>query len=320
MHAIEIKNLKKSYKNEVAVKDMDFYVEKGDFFGFIGPNGAGKTTTIQCIMGLLKFDGKISIFGNDNVIDYIEARKLIGFSPQEENLDPFLNVEQALHFTAGYYGLKKDKIKERVELMLKDFGLVKHRKKNTRALSGGMKRRLLLARSLVHDPKILILDEPTAAMDVELRQDFWKLMKRINGEGKTIMLTSHYIEEVEQLCNTICIVNEGKIIAMDKKETIMQDLSNQELKIKTNKPVPSDLIKVEACKIIHENTHTLVVGKDIRKKANGIIKIIEKAGIKIEEIDIRNESLEKVFLRITQTNANQSEALKITPEILKDKK
>tara|TARA_Y100000310_G_C20629250_1_gene787670 strand:- start:491 stop:1399 length:909 start_codon:yes stop_codon:yes gene_type:complete len=300
MQAIEIKNLKKSYQNEEAVKDIDFYIQEGDFFGFIGPNGAGKTTTIQCIMGLLKFEGSINIFGKNNVKDYIEARKLIGFSPQEENLDPFLNVEQALHYTAGYYGLKKGKIKQRVELMLKDFGLEKHRKKNTRALSGGMKRRLLLARSLVHDPKILILDEPTAAMDVELRQDFWKLMKRINKEGKTIMLTSHYIEEVEQLCNTICIVNEGKILAMDKKETIMKELSNQELKIKTNKSVPKDLIKDESCKIIHEDNTILVVGKDIRKKANGIIKTIEKAGIKIEEIDIKNESLEKVFLRITK--------------------
>ena len=305
MNAIEIKNLKKSYEDQEAVKDIDFYIGKGDFFGFIGPNGAGKTTTIQCIMGLLKFDGKITVAGNDNVKDYIEARKLIGFSPQEDNLDPFLTTEQTLHFTAGYFGLNKEEVKKRTALMLKEFGLEKHKKKNTRALSGGMKRRLLLARALVHDPEILILDEPTAAMDVELRQEFWKLLKRINKEGKTIMLTSHYIEEVEQLCDTVCIVNEGKILAMDKKEDIMKDLSNQELKIKTSKPVPKDLLKQQGCKIITENNNTLIIGKDIRKKANEIIKTIEKTGIKIEEIDIVNESLEKVFLRITQIDEIQ---------------
>lgn len=299
MYAIEIKNLSKNYKGVKAVKNLSFNIKKGDFFGFIGPNGAGKTTTINSIVGLVNFEGSIKVSGYDVIKDYRQARNLIGLSPQEYNFDRFLTVEECLLYTAGYYGLKKLEAKKRTNQLLKRFRLYDHRKKRSEMLSGGMKRRLIIARALIHKPEILILDEPTAGVDVKLRKELWDDLRKVNKEGTTIILTSHYIEEIEELCNTVCIINKGKIVALDEKKKIMENLSDQTLKITTDKKVPEKFLPKKHFKISQEDTILKITGKGVRKNANKIIKSIEKANIKVKEIDITHESLEKVFLRIT---------------------
>ncbi len=224
MKAIEIKHLTKKYGKQVAVDNISLSVDKGEFFGFLGPNGAGKTTTIKCITGIATFDeGNITLFDTDVVKDYREARQRIGLSPQEFNIDFFGVTHKVLDYVAGYYGLHKEKRKERVEELLEQFELQDHRNKPFNTLSGGLKRRVTLARAMVHDPDILILDEPTAGVDVELRHDLWKHLRRLNECGKTIFLTSHYLEEVEMLCNRVAIINHGKIVADKPKEDYLKN-------------------------------------------------------------------------------------------------
>jgi ABC-2 type transport system ATP-binding protein len=212
--ALSISHLCKVYRGgTLAVDDLSMQIAPGDFFGFLGPNGAGKSTTIHCITGIAKpTSGSIEIFGVDAVKNYREARRLIGLSPQEYNVDTFATVTQIIEWMAGYFGLRAAERKARTDMLIERFDLVPHRKKQFRELSGGLKRRVILARALVHDPKLLILDEPTAGVDVELRRDLWRYLQELNGDGKTILLTSHYLEEVERLCKTIAIIDGGKIV------------------------------------------------------------------------------------------------------------
>lgn len=214
MNAIEIKGLKKTYDSgTVALRGINLEIPQGSFFGLLGPNGAGKSTLIHCLMGLaIPTGGKAAIFDHDVVTDYQLARAKVGLAPQETNLDWFLSVEDSLDFHGGYYGMRKKDRKERIEELLKDFSLNDKRKSRAMFLSGGMKRRVVLARALMHRPKVLILDEPTAGVDVELRLELWQYMKKINKAGTTILLTTHYIEEAEQLCDDIALINKGKII------------------------------------------------------------------------------------------------------------
>lgn len=223
-HALEINNLKKSYGKTLAVDDVSFYIEKGQFFGFLGPNGAGKTTTIHCITGIASYrEGDIKLFGVDARRDYRKARSLVGLSPQEFNVEIFINIKKLLNYIAGYYGLPKETREQRVEELLEQFGLASHAHKSFRELSGGLKRRVMLARAMVHDPDMLILDEPTAGVDVELRHELWNYLRELNKKGKTILLTSHYLEEVELLCDYVAIINKGKIAAKGRKEEFIKD-------------------------------------------------------------------------------------------------
>jgi len=223
--ALAICNLTKRYGETIAVDDISLQIDQGEFFGFLGPNGAGKTTTINCVTGISNLDeGSIKVFGIDVVKEYREARKCIGLSPQEFNIDIFASTRSILDYVAGYYGMQKAKRKERIEELLDRLDLTDHADKAFRELSGGFKRRVTLARAMVHDPMLLILDEPTAALDVESRQELWKYLREINKNGKTILLTSHYLEEIEILCNRIAIIHKGKIVAIgDKKDFISDD-------------------------------------------------------------------------------------------------
>lgn len=224
MDAIEIKNLVKRYAEKTAVDNISFSVKRGEFFGFLGPNGAGKTTTINSITGIGKFDsGEIKVFGLDVVKDYREARKKIGLSPQEFNVDFFGTVRNVLDFYGGYFGMRKAQRQERMEELFEKLGLTPYADKQFRALSGGFKRRLMLARAMMHDPEILILDEPTAGADVELRRDLWQILAELNKQGKTIFLTTHYLEEAEKLCGRIGIIFGGKIVALETKEELIKD-------------------------------------------------------------------------------------------------
>ena len=221
--ALEIKNLRKKYKNTVAVDGISFSIEKGEFFGFLGVNGAGKTTTIHCATGIATYsEGTILIEGIDAKKDYREARKKIGLSPQEFNVDIFTSVRKTLDYIGGYYGMKKADRERKINELLVQFDLLTHADKPFQALSGGLKRRVMLARALIHDPEILILDEPTAGIDVSMRHDLWNYLRDLNKKGKTILLTSHYLEEVEMLCDRIAIIHKGKIIAIDKKEVFLE--------------------------------------------------------------------------------------------------
>ena len=197
-----------------ALRCVSLDVEVGEFFGLLGPNGAGKSTLIHCATGLAQpTAGTIRIFGHDAIVDYGDARQAVGLAPQEPNLDWFLTVEETLDYHAGYFGMPKRERRARAAELLETFSLVEKRNERTRTLSGGMKRRLILARALMHRPRLLILDEPTAGVDIELRLELWHYVKRINQEGTTILLTTHYLEEAEQLCDKIAFINQGEIVA-----------------------------------------------------------------------------------------------------------
>jgi ABC-2 type transport system ATP-binding protein len=222
--ALAIEGLEKTYPTGVeALKGVDLEIKVGEFFGLLGPNGAGKSTLIHCATGLAQpTGGKIEIFGHDAVSDYGDARQAVGLAPQELNLDFFLTVEESLDYHAGYFGMPKKERKERTAELLETFSLYGKRKDRTRFLSGGMKRRLILARALMHRPRLLILDEPTAGVDIELRLELWHYVQQINEEGTTILLTTHYLEEAEQLCDQIAFINHGEIAAQGSTAELSQ--------------------------------------------------------------------------------------------------
>ena len=213
--ALDIDDLRKSYPTGVeALRGVSLEIHPGEFFGLLGPNGAGKSTLIHCTTGLAApTSGQIRVFGNDAIHDYAEAREAVGLAPQDLNLDHFLTVAETLDYHGGDFGMARKDRRERTRELLDVFSLTAKRDDRTRTLSGGMKRRLILARALMHRPRLLILDEPTAGVDVELRLELWHYVKRINTEGTTILLTTHYLEEAEQLCDRIAFINEGEIVA-----------------------------------------------------------------------------------------------------------
>jgi ABC-2 type transport system ATP-binding protein len=222
--ALKIEDLRKTYSNGfLALDGVSLEVEAGAFFGLLGPNGAGKTTLINSVVSLARPDsGSVEVFGKDAFREYREARRMIGVSPQEVNLDKFLNVEETLVFHAGYYGVPKKKARERAEELLERFELAGRRHQRTNTLSGGMKRRVLFARALMHDPSVLFLDEPTAGVDVELRYKLWGYIRELNRGGMTILLTTHYLEEAEALCDEIALINGGNIVAQGSSDDLKE--------------------------------------------------------------------------------------------------
>ena len=220
--ALQITDLAKRYETGTeALKGVSLEVPTGEFFGLLGPNGAGKSTLIHCVTGLAQpTAGDIKIFGHDAIHHYQAARTVVGLAPQELNLDWFLTVEETLDYHGGYFGMARRDRRERTKELLETFSLTEKAKDRTRTLSGGMKRRLVLARALMHRPQLLILDEPTAGVDVELRLELWHYVQRINAEGTTIMLTTHYLEEATQLCSRIAFINDGEIVAQGTSEEL----------------------------------------------------------------------------------------------------
>jgi len=222
--AVSIKNLKKDYPNIRAIKDINLEIMKGDFFALLGPNGAGKSTTINILTGLTnKTSGEVKLFGKDVVKDYREARSFIGLVPQEFNFDIFEKVYNILYYNAGYFEIPAKERPLKIEKILKDLGLWEKKNEQAQNLSGGMKRKLMICRALIHDPKILILDEPTAGVDVETRKSMYQFFRRLNEGGTTILLTTHYLEEAEELCNRIAIINKGEIIKLENKDKLLKD-------------------------------------------------------------------------------------------------
>ncbi len=223
MHALEIKDLSKFYGDSCAVDNLNLTIENGEIFGLLGPNGAGKSTTINAICGINNFqEGDILVYGKSIKKEPVEAKKLIGISPQDYNVDLFLPIKKILMYCGGYYGIPKKERKKRIREILNLLNLSEHANKKFQQLSGGMKRRAMLARALICKPKLLILDEPTAALDVELRYELWEHIKNLNAQGMTIILTSHYIEEIERLCSRVAIINHGKLLFIGHKNTLLE--------------------------------------------------------------------------------------------------
>jgi ABC-2 type transport system ATP-binding protein len=219
MNALEISNLTKSYKDKEVLHDLNLTIKSGEFFGLLGQNGAGKSTTINCITGISTFNqGQISVFGHNVNQEYQITRAKIGLAPQEFNMDIFAPITKILDYVGGYFGMKKTERNLRIDELLTQFDLQEHRNKEFRQLSGGLKRRLTLARAMMHDPDLLILDEPTAGVDVEQRYQLWEYLSKLHEAGKTIILTSHYIEEVEKLCSKVAILHKGEIISTIDQE------------------------------------------------------------------------------------------------------
>ena len=298
--AICIKGLEKSYNGTRALDGISLEIGDGQFFGLLGPNGAGKTTTINILSGLvLKDRGKTEVFGRDTVKDYRTTRSKIGIAAQELPQDWFFPIETLLYFQAGYYGITRKKAEPNIERLLKRLGLAKKKKARLRQLSGGMKRRYQLAKALVHDPKIVILDEPTAGVDVEFRHDMWKLFGELHGEGKTILLTTHYIEEAEMLCEDVAIIDEGKIIARGKPEDLTKQSGTAGITIQLfgwDDTMKSDVDEFTFT-IDGNRLHFSV--EDPEESLPEIINILSKKGCHIQSIKTEKTTLEDIFLSLT---------------------
>lgn len=229
MSAIEFKHLSKNYGSLLALDDINLVIEEGEFFGLLGPNGAGKTTLISILAGLCRpTTGFATVMGHDVQADFRQARRLLGIVPQELVFDPFFNVRETLEFQSGYFGIKNNG--DWIDEVMHHLGLTDKAQKNMRSLSGGMKRRVLVAQALVHRPPVIVLDEPTAGVDVELRQSLWKFISRLNQEGHTIVLTTHYLEEAEQLCHRIAMLKKGQIVALDSTANLLARVKNSDSK------------------------------------------------------------------------------------------
>ena len=304
--AIEIKGLTKSYGNVHALNGVDIKINEGEFFGLLGPNGAGKTTTINILTGLVFRDkGSTEVFGKDTVNDYRFTRSKIGIAAQEFSVDWFFPIEKLLFFQAGYYGIRKKDAKPTIDKLLARLGLEKKKDARLRQLSGGMKRRFQLAKALVHDPDIIILDEPTAGVDVELRRDLWQYLRDLHSKGKTILLTTHYIEEAELLCENVAIIDEGKILKEGPPKILTQELGTAGISINignTNQKLDSYFS--EYTYIIEKNRLHFSV-KDPDKALPKIIKKLSEADIHINSIDSSRSSLEDVFLNLTGKGINE---------------
>ena len=302
--AIKINKLFKSYDDVKAVQGIDLEINKGEFYGLLGPNGAGKSTTINSITSLVKpSDGDIEIFGKNIENEFRFARTQVGIAQQEVSTDWFFPLEQLLYFQAGFYGVSRSHAKERIEYLLEKLGLSKHRTKKMRELSGGMKRRLQIAKALVHDPEIIILDEPTAGVDVELRHDLWLYLQELHKDGKTILLTTHYIDEAELLCEKVGIIDKGKLIVEDTVSNLKKMVKNSsiEIQLKDNNNDLSFLGEYDYK--IDNNSLKIFTDTPNLELPSIILKFSEK-NIKIEDIHIPQTSLEDVFLDLTGRKIN----------------
>ena len=304
-NVLSVKYLNKIYSNKSnkdlqALNNLNLDVQQGEIFGLLGPNGAGKTTFINILAGTsIKTSGDVNVCGFNLDKNPKQVRASIGIVPQEVNLDPFFSPKKLLELQAGLYGVKK---KDRItDTILKLVSLEKQANSYARSLSGGMKRRLLIAKALVHQPPIIFLDEPTAGVDVELRKNLWENVKLLNGQGVTIILTTHYLEEAEQMCDRIGILNKGNLVALDSTKNLLNKIQTKKVNFKLDKPIKIKNDQLNSLKIlsINENEISLSYEKN-RIKIEEIINLIQKDGIKILDISTDDGDLEDVFLRLTK--------------------
>ena len=304
--AIDIKGLTKSYGELKALNGVNISIKKGEFFGLLGPNGAGKTTTINILTGLVfKESGSAKVFGKDTIKDFRYTRSKIGIAAQEFSVDWFFPIEKLLFFQAGYYGIKPKDAKPLVDSLLNRLGLSSKRNSRLRQLSGGMKRRFQIAKALVHDPEILILDEPTAGVDVELRRDLWKYLQDLHSRGKTILLTTHYIEEAELLCENVAIIDDGKILKMGAPKELTRELGEAGITVVLENLNGINKKELENYKYTSDKNRLHFSVKDPDEELPKIIRVLSNAGLHIQKIESNKSSLEDVFLNLTGKGINE---------------
>ena len=304
--AIDIKGLTKSYGEVKALTGVNVSIKKGEFFGLLGPNGAGKTTTINILTGLVfRENGSTKVFGKDTIKDFRYTRSKIGIAAQEFSVDWFFTIEKLLFFQAGYYGIKPKDAKPMVDSLLDRLGLSGKRNSRLRQLSGGMKRRFQIAKALVHDPEILILDEPTAGVDVELRRDLWKYLQDLHSLGKTILLTTHYIEEAELLCENVAIIDNGKILKEGSPKQLTRDLGEAGISVVLENINSLNKNELNQYKYTTEKNRLHFSVKDPDEELPKIIRILSKSGLHIQSIESTKSSLEDVFLNLTGKGINE---------------
>ena len=304
--AIDIKGLTKSYGELKALNGVNISIKKGEFFGLLGPNGAGKTTTINILTGLVfKESGSAKVFGKDTIKDFRYTRSKIGIAAQEFSVDWFFPIEKLLFFQAGYYGIKPKDAKPLVDSLLNRLGLSSKRNSRLRQLSGGMKRRFQIAKALVHDPEILILDEPTAGVDVELRRDLWKYLQDLHSRGKTILLTTHYIEEAELLCENVAIIDNGKILKMGAPKELTRELGEAGITVVLENLNGLNKKDLENYKYTSDKNRLHFSIKDPDEELPKIIRVLSNAGLHIQKIESNKSSLEDVFLNLTGKGINE---------------
>lgn len=299
MKALNIRNLQKIYDNGTqALKGIDLEVAEGDFFGLLGPNGAGKSTTIGIISSLVvKTAGQIEIFGHDLDKETTAAKRLLGLVPQEFNFNVFEKCIDILTNQAGYYGIEYAKAKERAEYYLKRLGLWEKAYDPARTLSGGLKRRLMIARGLIHDPKILILDEPTAGVDIELRRTLWAFLKELNEKGITIILTTHYLEEAETLCKQIAIINHGELIENTSIKRLIATLHRETLVLDLKEPIAT-LPQLSGFEFVQNDNVTLEVSFSKESSINHLFTALSQLGIEVTSLRNKTNRLEELFLNL----------------------
>ncbi|SDC62213.1 MULTISPECIES: ABC transporter ATP-binding protein [unclassified Candidatus Frackibacter] len=304
--AIKIKDINKSYGNLQALSNVNLEIKKGEFFGLLGPNGAGKSTLIKIMAGLAHKDsGSITVLGNDVVKEPKLTKKALGIVPQEVVIDPYFNPKEALRLQSGYFGINNNE--EKIDELLTALDLQDKAEAYSRNLSGGMKRRLLIAKALVHDPEIIVLDEPTAGVDVELRNSLWDYIRKLNREGKTIILTTHYLEEAETLCDRIAIMDKGEIITIDTKENLVNSIDKKIVELNLTQDI--DELPTFFNKYPYEfNKERKEINIELTK--DNLIKFINEvyqSELVIEDIDIASAKLEDVFLRLTNLGGDKDE-------------
>jgi len=296
MNAVSFQNVTKTFasagRSLQALKGVSFNIEDGEFFGLLGPNGAGKTTLINILAGLSRAtSGQVSVCGFDVVKDYAKSRQALGVVPQELVFDPFFSVRETLRIQSAYFGLRRNDAW--IDELLANLGLTDKADANMRQLSGGMKRRVLVAQALVHRPRVIVLDEPTAGVDVELRQTLWQFIAKLNKEGHTVLLTTHYLEEAEALCNRIAMIKQGELVALDRTSALLAGTASTMLCFKTDQALPADLA-----------AKARVTGRIVQLPAHDALEIetmlgsLRQAGCQIEDLEMGRADLEDIFLNI----------------------
>ncbi len=293
MSAVDIVDVARRFGTVQALSGVDLAVEEGEFFGLLGPNGAGKTTLISILAGLTRADrGKASVLGHDVVSDYARARRLLGVVPQELVFDPFFTVRETLRIQAGYFGIRDQD--DWIDEILHHLGLASRANTNMRALSGGMKRRMLIGQALVHKPPVLVLDEPTAGVDVELRQSLWSFIRKLNRDGHTIILTTHYLEEAEALCGRIAMLKAGRIVALDTKQNLLSTFAGLTVRLSVADPLPDPW----PSRVVRRDGQTFLLSLANYAELESLLAALRGAHVAIIELSLQEADLEQVFLRI----------------------
>ena len=306
---LKINKITKVYKNKFkALDELSLNINEGEIFALLGPNGAGKSTLINTVCGILNFDGgNISVNEHDIIKDYRKARSLIGIVPQELNLEAFETVWNNVNYSRGLYG--KSPNYQYIEELLKELSLWDKKDNKLRELSGGMKRRVLIAKALSHEPKVLFLDEPTASVDVELRKDMWKVIQKLKEKNVTIILTTHYIEEAEEIADRVGIINNGKIILVDEKKKLIQKLGQKILKIELSEPIEIIPNELESFKLqLNNEKNILTYTYDTKGKNTGITSLLSELknlGLQLKDISTEQSSLESIFLNLVKESENE---------------